>query len=149
MNINILLVKSGPAKTRPAGPVPPPLHTQTYMYIHTHIHTRVHTHTHTHTHTHMHIHADPYTSLQYEDIEHLDGWTYNFNQTHTCVPAIVNCAMCSLMSSVCWLLPLQAAQEHYDLIRADYQKEVQKLTKLVDGAVDSVDFIAASGQSTY
>ena len=41
---------------------------------------------------------------------------------------------------------LQEAKDHYDLIKEDYQKQVEKLTKLVDGAVDPVDFMKASGE---
>ena len=58
--------------------------------------------------------------------------------------------MYTVLSSALQSLPTlhpQTAKEHYKLIKEDYEKEVQKLTKLVDGAVDSVDFIAASGQS--
>ena len=42
---------------------------------------------------------------------------------------------------------MQEAKEHYELLKEDYQKQVEKLTKLVDGAVDPVDFMKASGTS--
>ena len=42
---------------------------------------------------------------------------------------------------------VQEAKEHYELLKEDYQKQVEKLTKLVDGAVDPVDFMKASGRS--
>jgi len=38
----------------------------------------------------------------------------------------------------------EAAKDHYKLVREDYQRQVQKLTDLVDSGVDPVDFIAAS-----
>ena len=40
---------------------------------------------------------------------------------------------------------LQAAKEHYNLVKEDYKKHLQKLTKLVDSGVDSVEFVAISG----
>ena len=40
----------------------------------------------------------------------------------------------------------EAAKEHYDLVKEDYQRQVQKLTKLVDSGVDAADFIAVSGE---
>lgn len=39
----------------------------------------------------------------------------------------------------------EAAREHYQLIKEDYQRQVEKLTKLVDSGVDPVMFLAASG----
>ena len=46
------------------------------------------------------------------------------------------------------IAPLQTAKEHFDKIKADYQSQVEKLTALVDGGVDTVDFLKVSGQST-
>ncbi len=42
----------------------------------------------------------------------------------------------------------QEAKEHYQLLKDDYQRQVEKLTGLVDSGVDSVDFIAVSGTCT-
>ncbi|KAL5479938.1 hypothetical protein EMCRGX_G023541 [Ephydatia muelleri] len=36
------------------------------------------------------------------------------------------------------------AKEHYDMLKEDYQKQVQKLTKLVDSGLDTVEFLKAS-----
>ncbi len=41
----------------------------------------------------------------------------------------------------------EVAKEHYQLIKEDYQKQVEKLTKLVDSGVDPVMFLAASGKT--
>ena len=43
----------------------------------------------------------------------------------------------------------EAAREHYQLLKEDYQRQVEKLTKLVDSGVDPVLFIAASGTFTH
>ena len=41
---------------------------------------------------------------------------------------------------------MQEAKDHFELLKEDYKKQVDKLTKLVDGAVDPVDFMKASGK---
>ena len=46
----------------------------------------------------------------------------------------------------CLSVCVQEAKEHYEMIKEDYQKQVQKLTQLVDSAVDPVDFMKASGE---
>ena len=40
----------------------------------------------------------------------------------------------------------KVAKEHYKQIKEDYENEVLKLQKLVDSAVDPVEFVAASGK---
>ena len=40
----------------------------------------------------------------------------------------------------------QVAKEHYKQIKEDYQNEVLKLQKLMNEAVDPVEFVAASGK---
>ena len=44
---------------------------------------------------------------------------------------------------------MQEAKDHYNLLKEDYQRQVEKLTKLVDGAVDPVDFVKASGEFVH
>ena len=54
--------------------------------------------------------------------------------------------VCQLCMYVCvFLLPLQAAKEHYMMLKEDYQKQVEKLTDMVDGGVDTCDFLQVSG----
>ena len=61
--------------------------------------------------------------------------------TYTCtIRALLNTV------SVCLSVCLQEAKEHFEMIKEDYQKQLQKLTKLVDEAVDPVDFMKASGE---
>ena len=43
----------------------------------------------------------------------------------------------------------QEAKEHYDMLKEDYQKQVQKLTKLVDSGLDTVEFLKASGERCH
>jgi hypothetical protein len=40
---------------------------------------------------------------------------------------------------------MQAAKEHFDKLKEDYQAQVEKLTNLVDGSVDTCDFLKVSG----
>ena len=44
------------------------------------------------------------------------------------------------------IFEIQEVKEHYELLREGYQRQVEKLAKLVDDAVDPVDFIKASGE---
>ena len=59
---------------------------------------------------------------------------------------ISQCLSSLTIAIVVFLSLLQAAKEHYQLVKEDYQRQVEKLTKLVDNAVDPVMFLAASGE---
>ncbi len=89
------------------------------VYIRTYIHTYVHTYIHTYVCTYVH--------------------TYIHTYTHTHI-----CTLAHIHTSTIYL-PSQAAKEHFSKLKEDYQKHVEKLTGLVDGGVDAVDFIRVSG----
>ena len=50
-----------------------------------------------------------------------------------------------LSHSVGCLLCLQAVREHFQRVKEDYMKQVDKLTGLVDSGLDPLEFVEASG----
>ena len=44
--------------------------------------------------------------------------------------------------------PHQEAKKHYDVVKEEYEKQVKKLTKLMDETADTVEFLGASGEYT-
>ena len=71
------------------------------------------------------------------------------NATHIHTIHLYITLLTSLVLVPTFLLPLQAAKEHYQLLKEDYQAQVEKLTKLVDSGVDPVMFLAASGELSH
>lgn len=59
------------------------------------------------------------------------------------------CAEWNWVWSLVVLFICQAAKEHYELLKKDYQSQVEKLTTLVDGGVNTVDFLQVSGGFVY